>query len=615
MQRRLAVILLADVVGYSALMERDEAGTLARLKASRASIEPNIAEHGGRVVKLMGDGMLIEFSSAVAAVECAQQIQTTLAQQEAKVAAPFLYRMGINLGDVIIDGDDLYGDGVNIAARLQALAAPGGIAVSSTVRDQAAGRLAVAFADLGEHMVKNIERPIRVYAVEIPEAPVARDTAKASVCVLPFENMSGDPEQTYFSDGVSEDIITDLSKVSALSVVARNSAFAFRGQNVDVRQIARKLGVSYILEGSVRKAGNRVRITAQLVDGGSGSHLWAERYDRELTDIFALQDEISHAIVAALKLKLLPEEKEAIGARSTSNLDAYEIYLMARQLSMSGQERHRETTIRLCRRAIELDPNYARAWALLAISLANMRVFVLSESDNGAEAARRALALDPNLAEAHSAIGRILSESGDQEAGWVEHQRALELDASSYDVNAAAARCAIFKRDWSAAIPLLETAARIVANDVWALGMAVECYDANGDAAGAHSAAERCLASAEAEIAADPDNGVALGFGVTALARLGQAERAKSWIRRGLLLSPDDLRLRYNMACSLVTLGEYDWALDLFEPIIATAPAEVVRYFKVDASVDPLREYARYTSIVAAAEARLRMGDARHGEA
>ena len=224
MQRRLAVILLADVVGYSALMERDEAGTLARLKASRAScLEPKIAEHGGRIVKLMGDGVLVEFSSAVAAVECAQQIQTAVAQAEAKAAAPLLYRMGINLGDVIVDGEDLYGDGVNIAARLQTLAAPGGIAVSSTVRDQAAGRLAAAFADLGEHTVKNIERPIRVYAVEMPETPLAREAAKAGVCVLPFENMSGDPEQTYFSDGVSEDIITDLSKVSALSEIGRAS--------------------------------------------------------------------------------------------------------------------------------------------------------------------------------------------------------------------------------------------------------------------------------------------------------------------------------------------------------------------------------------------------------
>jgi adenylate cyclase len=608
MQRRLTVILLADVVGYSALMERDEEGTLARLKRSRAeAIEPAIRDHGGRIVKLMGDGILVEFSSVVSAVEGARQIQHAVAQlgRTDPDAEPLLYRIGINLGDVIADGDDLYGDGVNIAARLQALAQPGGVVVSSTVFDQAAGRVAATFADLGEHAVKNIERPIRVYAVESPAAPAAEAAKAVGICVLPFANMSGDPEQAYFSDGVSEDIITDLSKVSALSVTARNSAFAFRAQNVDVRQIARKLVVAYVLEGSVRKVGNRVRITAQLVDGATGNHLWAERYDRDLNDIFALQDEISQAIVAALKLKLLPEEKRAIGARSTTNLEAYEVYLMARQLAMSGQERHRETTVRLCRRAVELDPNYARAWALLAISLANMRVFVLSESDNGGDAARRALALDPDLAEAHSAIGRILSESGDHETGWTEHKRALELDPSSYDVNAAAARCAIFRRAWDEAIPLLENAARIVESDIWALGMAVQCYDAKGDEPGARSAAQGCLVRVESQIATEPDNGVALGFGITSLVRLGETDRAKTWIRRALLLSPDNLRLRYNVACALVTLNEHDWALDLFEPIINTATAEVVRYFKVDASVDALRGYPRYQQCVAEAEARL----------
>lgn len=608
MQRRLTVILLADVVGYSALMERDEAGTLSRLKQSRAiCVEPSIREHGGRIVKLMGDGILAEFSSVVSAVECAQQMQRAVADSKSADIGeePLVYRIGINLGDVIADGDDIYGDGVNIAARLQALAEPGGIVVSSTVRDQAMGRLPAVFTDQGEHSVKNIERPIRVYAVEAPPTPVAGTAGKTSICVLPFSNMSGDPEQAYFSDGVSEDIITDLSKVSSLSVTARNSAFAFLGQNIDVRQIARKLGVTHILEGSVRKVGNRVRITAQLVDGASGSHLWAERYDRDLTDIFALQDEISHAIVAALKLKLLPEEKRAIGARSTTNLDAYEIYLMARQLALSGQERHREATVRLCRRAVELDPNYARAWALLAISLANMRVFVLSESDNGGEAAKRALALDPDLAEAHSAIGRILSESGDHEAAWTEHKRALELDASSYDVNAAAARCAVFRRAWDDAIPLLEGAARILESDVWALGMAAECYDSIGDDAGACSAAQRCLVRAEGQIAVEPDNGVALGFGVMSLARLGDTERAKTWIRRGLMLDPDNLRLKWNIACALVKLNEPEWALDLFEPIIRVSPAEVVRYFKIDGSIDSLRQHPRYVALVAEAEARL----------
>src|SRR5262249_13585808 len=283
----------------------------------------------------------------------------------------------------------------------------------------------------------------------------------------------------------------------------------------------------------------RVRITAQLIDAKTANHVWAERYDRDLTDIFALQDEISHAIVGALKLKLLPDEKRSIAARSTTNLDAYEIYMMARQLSHTEQDRHRETVVRLCRRAVEIDPNYARAWALLAISLANMRVFVLSENDNGADAADRALALDPNLAEAHSAKARILSEMGRQDEAWAMHRQALALDASSFDLNTAAARCAVFRRAWSEAIPLLEAAAALVETDVFCLGVAQQCYDSIGDDAGARSAATRALARAERQIASEPDNGLALGFGVNALVRLGETERAKSWIRRSLMLDPD----------------------------------------------------------------------------
>jgi adenylate cyclase len=607
MQRRLTVILLADVVGYSALMERDEAGTLARVKASRANtVEPKIAEHGGRVVKLMGDAVLAEFASAVAAVECAQQIQSAVAQSEAAAASPLLYRIGINLGDIIVDGDDIYGDGVNIAARLQALAAPGGVVVSGAVRDQAAGRAAAGFVDRGEHSVKNIDRPIRVFAIEGSSIdPVQSADGGAAICVLPFVNMSGDPEQAYFSDGVTEDIITDLSKISALTVTARNSSFSLRGQNVDIKQIARKFGVSYVLEGSVRKAGERVRITAQLIDAKTANHLWAERFDRELTDIFAVQDEISHAIVGALKLKLLPEEKRSIVARSTTNLDAYEIYLMARQLSLSEQDRHRETIVRLCRRAVELDPNFARAWALLAISLANMRVFVLNESDNGGEAADRALALDPNLAEAHSAKARILSEMGRQDEAWAMHRHALELDSSSFDLNTAAARCAIFRRAWSDAIPLFETAAALIETDVFSLGMAQQCYDSIGDDVGARSAATRALARAERQIESEPDNGVALGFGVNALVRLGETERARSWIRRSLMLDPHNLRLKWNIACALVGLGDFEAALDLMEPIIRTSPAEVVRYFKADSSFDSLRTHPRCLRLIAEVDARL----------
>ena len=371
MQRKLTVIVSADVVGYSALMERDEAGTLQRLKENRRLIfDPCVAKHGGRIVKLMGDGALVEFASVVSAANCANEIQqASEAVPVPPQTARLRYRIGINLGEVIVEGEDIYGDGVNVAARLQSLAEPGSVAVSRTVRDQVDGKLPAEFVDLGEHSVKNIARPIHVFAMH-PHA--AKDTSttgaqprqRLSICVLPFSNMSGDPEQEYFSDGITEDIITDLCKVSTLAVVSRNTAFSFKGRHVDIAQVARQVGATHVLEGSVRRVGNRVRITAQLIEGATDSHLWAERYDRDLNDIFALQDEISEAIVDALKLKLLPAERKAIEQRSTTNPDAYKLYLMARQYNAMGNSHHRDVTVRLCQRAVEIDPGYARAWAL-----------------------------------------------------------------------------------------------------------------------------------------------------------------------------------------------------------------------------------------------------------
>ena len=616
MQRKLTAILSADVAGYSGLMEVDEAGTLQRLKVNRRDIfDPQVVVHGGRQFKLMGDGALVEFSSAVAAVNCALAIQaeTEKIATEPASANPIRYRIGINLGEVIVEGDDIYGEGVNVAARIQALAPIDGVAVSKMVRDNVDGKMSCTFEDMGEHVVKNIERPIHVYLVRTatPETNVGRtlgEPPKLSICVLPFLNMSGDAEQEYFSDGISEDIITDLSKVSSLFVVARNSAFTFKGKSVKVPHLARDLNVTHVLEGSVRKANGRVRITAQLIDGATGGHVWAERYDRDLTDIFALQDEISGAIVGALKLRLLPEEKKAIETRSTANPEAYELYLMARQFAVTGHDRHRSATARLCRRATELDPNYARAWALLAISLANMRIFDLSKDDNGFDAAERALSLDPNLAEAHSARGRILSEMGRYDEAWKEHQRALLLDSEAYDVNAAAARCAIFLRLWDEAISMFEQAARVAEDDFWALGMAIQCYEAKNDSAGARSAAQRCLARVEKLIIGEPDHGDALSFGIAALATLGEKERARSWIRRSLLLDPENIRLRYNVACVFTRLGEFEEAFGLLEPVMRLVPAEVFRFMKADTSLDGLRQHERYAIMVAETEKRLERG-------
>jgi adenylate cyclase len=433
-------------------------------------------------------------------------------------------------------------------------------------------------------------------------------TAGPSICVLPFANMSGDPEQEYFSDGITEDIITDLSKVSALSVVSRNTAFTFKSKHVEIGQVARQLKVSHVLEGSVRKSGNKVRITAQLIDGKSDEHLWAERWDRDLNDILALQDEISEAIVKALKVKLLPEEKKAIEQRGTTNLEAFEIYLMARQYYVTGNmtdARKSEMVIRLARRAIELDPDYARAWALVAVAQ-RMQAYSDTDSDNGIAAAERALALDPTVVDAHSVkIGALISARAYDEAR-AAIDVALALGPDSYEVNKEAARLAFMQHRFPDAIRHYETASAMAEADFSATGLLMSCYSAIGDKAGTRSAAERTLARTEAIIAHEPDNGSALSMGIGALAYLGQAERAKEWSRRALLLDPDNLNMRYNIACAMILdLGELEAGLDMLEPAIAKFGKDRLAHAKSDPDFDAVRDHPRFKVMIAAAEARL----------
>ena len=436
---------------------------------------------------------------------------------------------------------------------------------------------------------------------------------KHSICVLPFANMSGDAEQEYFSDGISEDIITDLSKVSALSVVARNTAFTFKGKAVDVSVVARQLNVSHVLEGSVRKAGNRVRITAQLIDGAAGDHVWAERYDRDLTDIFALQDEISEAIVMALKLKLLPEEKKAIEQRGTTSLDAYNLYLMARQYLITGNSgdiRREEAILRLCRRATEIDPNYARAWALIATAQSSLRYSRGRSGDDGLSAAERSLTLDSSLAEPHAVKARALDEQGRHDEAFAEVEVAVRLDPESSEVNSAAGILSFRHHRLEDAIHYFENATALAEANFGSSGMLVTCYTAIGDAQGARRAAQVTLDRAEKVLAQDQSNGAAMGFGVTALAALGEAERAKKWINRALLIDPDNPLMRYNFGCALcVHLKETDAALDLLGPVLANVSISFLNHAKADPDLDSIRDDPRFGAMVAAAERRLAATD------
>jgi adenylate cyclase len=430
-------------------MGADEAGTLRRLTELRQEVlEPLIAEHHGRVVKLMGDGLLVEFASVVDALTCAAAWQNGLTDREAAADEDerLQFRIGVNLGDVIVVGDDIFGDGVNIAARLEGLAEPGGICISGKVYEEVRNKLPITFEDMGEHELKNIAKPVRVYhwsdgANRQPE--VARTEGalplpdKPSIAVLPFTNMSGDPEQEYFSDGITEDLITDLSKISSIFVVSRHAAFLYKSKAVRPEQVSRELAVRYILEGSIRKAENRVRITAQLIDATTGFHLWAERYDRDLDDIFSVQDEITQKIVAALEVKLTEGEQERVARRYTESATAYDVYLRAREHYFRFTKEANMQAQQLYERAIEIDPNYAPAYAELSLTYFVEWYRQWSEDpqalDRGLEAAQRAVTLDDALPEAHTMLGWIHLWRNQHEQAIVEGERAIALDPNYAD--------------------------------------------------------------------------------------------------------------------------------------------------------------------------------------
>jgi adenylate cyclase len=424
--RRLAAILAADLVGYTRLMSADEAGTLARLKALREDVlEPIVAAHQGRVVKLIGDGLLVEFTSAVEAVACATEWQEHVVEQEAArdPNARLQFRIGINIGDVIVEGDDLYGEGVNIAARMEGLAEPGGICLSAKVHQEVVNKLPLAFEDLGAKKLKNVSEPVRVYrispgshddqGIRQADSGLARSD-KPSIAVLPFTNMSDDPEQSYFSDGITEDIITELSRFHTLFVIARNSTFAYKGQAVKVQDVGRDLGVAYVVEGSVRKSGARVRVTSQLVETASGNHVWADRYDRSIDEIFAVQDELVQRIVTTLVRRVEDVTRETIARKLPENMAAYDYVLRGyphvfRAASPGDTARARE----FLEKALVADPSYGRAQAVLALSHL-VDVFMFWATDPAAsmklayETAQKAVRLDNSDNVTHWVLGEVL---------------------------------------------------------------------------------------------------------------------------------------------------------------------------------------------------------------
>jgi TolB-like protein/Flp pilus assembly protein TadD len=565
--RRLAAILAADVAGYSRLMGADEEGTLERLKAIRRDLgDPKVKEHHGRIVKTTGDGLLIEFVSVIDAVRCAVEVQQGMAERNAQVPQErrIEFRMGINLGDIIRDGRDIYGDGVNIAARLEALAAPGGICISGTVRDHIGERLPYAFADMGEQSVKNIVRPVRVYALRpegtagvatasmspSPSSPAPAVAPRLSIVVLPFANLSNDPEQQYFADGITEDLTTDLSRLADMLVISRNTAFTYQGKRIDTRQIGRELGVHYVLEGSVRRSGNQIRVNAQLIDAETDAHLWAERFDREIGDLFALQNEVTGRIAIALNFALISAE----AARPIANPDALDYVFRGRAVMSKPPSRDSlAEAIGLFERALELDPHSIAAQQWLARSLTNG---VLAEGSDSAaidiaraeELNRQVLAASPSSADAHYNKGYLLRAQGRPEEAIREFEVVLAFDRNSTNALFQLGWCKLMTGAIEEVIPLAEQDIRLsprdptIANFYWRIAAVHLLQSRNDDA----------VLWLEKARSANPNLVGARALLASAYALAGETERGVAELAEVRRLSGDD---RYSSLARLKAGG------------------------------------------------------------
>ena len=557
-QRRLAAILAADVAGYSRLMGEDEEGTLAALKLLRRELaDPKIKEHRGRIVKTTGDGLLVEFASVVDAVRCAVDVQREMNERNTSVPAEscIKFRIGINVGDIIIDRRDIYGDGVNVAARLEALAEPGGICVSQVVRDQVRDKLDFAFEDMGEQQVKNIARPISAHRIRVAQGvgvpsafPLRPVTApqpalalpdKPSVAVLPFTNMSGDPEQEFVSDGIAEDVITALSRYPSLFVIARNSCFTYKGHAVDVKKVGRELGVRYVLEGGVRKAGNRIRVTAQLIDAESSNHVWAERYDRDLADVFALQDEITESVTIAIAPAIADAELHRAVRKSPGSLDSWAAYQRGLwHLSIANPDDN-ETAQSFFQQAIDRDSTFAGGYSGLALAqlqaAAVYQKLGLLEAQSSAEAlARRAVALDGADAEARSCLGWSLQARGELDGALADIDRALAMSPNLAVAHGQRGATLIFSGRPNEGLAAIQTSIRLDPRDPFSairlLHIACGLYFSREY--------EAVVEAAKRLIRSYPDFPMIYRWPAAALGQLNRAVEAKEWLEMAISLAP-----------------------------------------------------------------------------
>ncbi|MCH7574457.1 MAG: tetratricopeptide repeat protein [Candidatus Marinimicrobia bacterium] len=567
-KRRLAAIMFTDIVGYTALMSRDEGLALELLDRNREILKPIIEGANGEWLKEIGDGSLSAFASAVEAVQCAVEIQRSLADDQ-----DLTLRIGIHIGDVVFRGGDVFGDGVNVASRIEPLAEPGGICVSERVYADIRNQSGLRTGHLGRKDLKGIAEPVDVYTV-LTTASQAQDDSGAdrtvpAIAVLPFVDMSPDKDQEYFCDGMTEELIDALARVDHLKVVARTSAFAFKNKQQDIRLIGNQLGVDKVLEGSIRKSGNQLRITVQLINVSDGFHLWSEKYDRELEDVFAIQDEIALTVVSALKINLGGEQQ--LVTQSTDNIEAYDYYLRGREFFHRANLESLQFAIGMFTRAIEIDPEFARAYAGLADCHSwSYLYFGAAESkvEAAIEASGKALELGPNLAEAHVSHGWAASLHGQYDLAESEFDTAIGMNDKLYEAYYLYARTCWAQGKMERTAQLFEKAAEVNPQDFQALSLVVAVYDKLGDTVQMESARRRAIKIIERRLELNPDDIRALDLGAALLIGQGERERGLEFAERALAIDPDNLTTVYNVACCYARAGDTEKALDYLSKVL-----------------------------------------------
>jgi adenylate cyclase len=610
----LVALWFADIAGYSDRAAEDERGALQLIELLQALSRETVRRHEGRVVKFMGDAVLAEFPSTELAVRAAAALSKQYAEQSGGTGRVHNLRIGVHIADVAVDADgDLYGDGVNAAARVQQAAEPGQVILSQDVWRQLRGRPEFQFESLGDRSLKGVG-PIGLYVVTLKE-PTTRQPSSAgsettepaqhgkagirSIAVLPFADLSRQHDQEYFSDGVAEEILNALTKVGGLHVPARTSCFAFRGKSVDAREIGKRLGVETLLDGSIRKAGNRLRITVQLVDAQDGYYLWSERFDREIEDIFAIQDEIARSVLDALGLSLTEREERRFLKPSTTNVEAYEFYLRGRKLFHTWNRQNMEFARQMFARAVAIDPDFALAWAGLAITYVDL--YRWGRNSRDLEEAQRtgahAWELDPNLAEGHVAIGQALAIQRQFKDAAAEFERAIELDPTSFDAYYFYARSSFEAGDLEKAVQLFEKAHRSRPEDYQAIALRALALHELHRADEAREADQQAVALINKYLELNPNEARAYSLGANSLARLGDRDHSRQWSKQSVALAPNDPVILYNAACNLAQLGEPDRALDELEHSIE-AGVSVADWIKHDPDFESLRDNPRFQAIV-----------------